>query len=220
MEYRQNITDFLDKVERAGLNYAIITGKHENLKEVHLINPKNFVQDLDIVFFGINWRDLHNKLLSIGLKHIASNTYHYSPFPLTDDIYLPIDIYIDYINVDYYKIFSVDKNSIQIINGYRCISEEDYFIYQFTEPLIKFSEYKKRHRIRLLRYLEEGALDSKTKKKLYSIIGTYATNHIITSLLNDAEIDKRVIKVIKLHLLFQHGNLLRILKKRIFHYET
>ncbi|WP_457598120.1 hypothetical protein [Hydrogenimonas sp.] len=207
-----NTQAIISKLKEENLSYAVITGTFEEAGTLHEQKTKNLQSDLDIVFFDISRTWLHEKLLNLGLKHIEFNTYTYAA---EDGSTLPIDIYIDYINTGYYLLFPIQRENIQEYNGYNIISENDYILYQTLEPLIKFSGYKKRHWYRLKRYMDEGYFTSDIKERLCSIIGYVLATYLIDTISKKDHVDKKIVQLIKLRLLFKHGNFLRMVKQRI-----
>jgi len=201
---------FLNKLNKLDLKYAVITGIYEELID------DDTVRDLDIVFFDISCKDLKDILYKIGVKHNIYNNYLYE----YKNAKLPIDIYIDYINTGYYFLFKIDKNDLINRNGICTITENDYIVYQFLEPIIKFSEYKNRHKIRLKKYIQTGYVTPEVQKKLQNIIGIYFTNYLINVLKNDKQINQFVLKLLKLKLLFINNNFIRLIKKRILKNEN
>jgi len=152
MNHEYLIDAFITKLQGKDISYAIITGKYEKLGVAEEKKERNFVEDLDIVFFDTTEEIIHRHLIEMGLKQISHHTYKFQK----NGYELPVDIFIDFINSGYYYLFPIDKNNLTIKNNRICISEHDYILYQILEPLIKFSGYKKRHFIRLRKYFMNG----------------------------------------------------------------
>jgi hypothetical protein len=206
-----NVNSFLEKLKSKNVTYAVITGIYEEEGALVEKRDTNFIEDLDIVFFDISCTDLKALLLVMGVEHIINNTYSYK----TKEGVLPIDIYIEAINVGYYYLFRLNTEDIIAQDDKMIIREDDYVMYQFLEPLIKFSDYKKRHRHRLNKYLDNGYLTEDIKQRLYAIIGKYSTEYIITSLQKETKISKFFIKLVKIKLLFINHNFFRLFNKRV-----
>jgi len=208
----QNAQTIISKLMEKKLSFAIITGRFEEAGTLHEQETKNLQADLDIVFFDISRAQLHEKLLNLGLEHVEFNTYKYIA---QDKSILPIDIYIDFINTGYYSLFPIQKENLLDCDGYNIISESDYIVYQILEPLIKFSGYKKRHWYRLKRYIDEGYFTSEIKERLCSIVGCFLATCLIDTISKKDHVDKKIVQLIKLRLLFKHGNFLRMMEQRI-----
>ncbi len=158
--------------------------------------------DIDIVFFNVRDKDVINKLALLGHK-IEGNSFIIN----TPNDSFRLDFYINCVNCGYYKIINLsfkDKIFVDI---------SDYCVIQLLEPLIKFSEYKKRHIGRLKYFKDNGLLDNQViSKKLKFIIGFYFT---VVLLKNTRTSFSRIfIKFLKLRLLFSNGNLLCMFKSR------
>jgi len=208
----KTISEFLNKLSKYNIKYAVITGKYEAKGSLVEKEEANYVEDLDIVFFDITCEGLKKIFKDIGVEHIINNTYKYKIYSSE----FPIDIYIDYINVGYYYLFKINKERVIHKDDKIIINENDYIIYQFLEPLIKFSEYKTRHKYRLQKYMDNEYITHPIKEKLYTVIGEYCTEYILTSLRENKTISRTFIKLIKLRLLLINNNFYRLLQKRVF----
>ncbi len=203
--------EIISKLSGRGVKFAIIGGKYEK-DGLHFQQKKDgLVGDLDIVFFNTDFEKLKNELQAIGIKHIEYQTYLF----IKNEVHLPIDIYIDYINTGYYYLFKIDAKGLKNIDGVPYVSERDYILYQLIEPLIKFSEYKPRHIYRLQKYYENGYFTLEIKHALARIVGPFFAKYILTTVEKKSSIDKRIIKLIKLRLLLINGNFKRMIKERI-----
>ena len=216
MHQNEKILEILSKLETENLSYAVITGKFEEDGTAYEQTTSALKPDLDIVFFSITKSELHRKLIEIGLEHVHSNSYRYKS---QNNKALPIDIYIEYINAGYYYLFPIDSKKIRRKNCRNEICEEDYILYQLIEPLIKFSGYKKRHLYRINKYLENGYITPEIKQRLYSIIGQYFADKILKNIQEKTPINRITVKMIKMRLLFKHGNFFRMINQRIFQHE-
>lgn len=207
-----NLTlEFLNKLKTTGLKYAIISGKYDEVGVEAEKVDSDFIEDLDIVFFDVTETILYDKLEKLGLKNNIFNSFRYN----VQDDFLPIDIYIDYINCGYYYLFKIDKNNLQNINGFSFIKEEDYIFYQLIEPLVKFSTYKKRHKVRLNAYYTNNFINDKIRNKFKKLVGKKVFTEIFQFLFEDKDFSKNLLKLLKLRLLFKNNNLLRLINKRI-----
>ena len=158
--------------------------------------------DIDIVFFNVRAKDVINKLALLGHK-IEGNSFIIN----TPNDSFRLDFYINCVNCGYYKIINLsfkDKIFVDI---------SDYCVIQLLEPLIKFSEYKKRHIRRLKYFKDQGLLDNqRISKKLKFIVGFYFTVVLLQK--KRTVFSGIFIKLLKLRLLFANGNLLRMFKSR------
>ena len=158
--------------------------------------------DIDIVFFNVNAKDITKSLTLLGHK-IEGNSFIINA---PNDSFR-LDFYINCVNCGYYKIINLsfkDKIFVDI---------SDYCVVQLLEPLIKFSEYKKRHIGRLKYFKDNGILDNQLiSKKLKFIIGFYFTVVLLKN--TRTSFSGIFIKFLKLRLLFANGNLLRMFKSR------
>ncbi len=217
MSLDKNIKDVITKLQKERLSFAVITGKYEREGTLYEQKRNNIHPDLDLVFFDISKDQLHEKLLNCGLEHVNHNTYRYIG---ENGSLLPIDIYIEFINTGYYYIFKIDVKNLKISEGYNTISENDYIVYQILEPLIKFSGYKKRHIYRIKQYMKDGYITTDIKQYLCSIIGCFFTNKLLESIKQGKTISGTTIKMIKVMLMFKHGNFFRMIKQRVLKDES
>jgi len=134
----------LKLLENSNLKFKIITGKHEVIGslEESKIN-KQYVPDIDIVF-DAKKKTIKQDLEKCGFMSIEGIAYVYSL-----DKSIHIDAYSKYISVGSLKIF---KPSFE--DKLLKIKEEEYYIYQLVEPLLKFGFYYKRHLTRIKIYEE------------------------------------------------------------------
>lgn len=207
----QTVNKFVNELLAYNIKYAVITGAYEVEGCLVEKEERNFVEDLDIVFFDITCEELQRIFEDIGVEHYIHNTYKYK-LNLNE---LPIDIYIDYINVGYYYLFKINKEDLINKNGRIIINENDYIIYQFLEPLVKFSEYRIRHKYRLKKYINNEYITDSFKKRLYGVIGRYCTEYILNALIENKLISENFIKLLKIRLLFINNNFYRIFQKRM-----
>lgn len=216
MHQNEKALEIISKLEKENLSYAVITGKFEEDGIAYEQTTGTLEPDLDIVFFGISKSELHRKLIEMGLEHIYYNSYRYKS---SDSENLPVDIYIEYISAGYYYLFPIDPKSIKRQYNRYVISEEDYILYQFIEPLIKFSGYRKRHLYRMNKYITNGYITPEIKQKFYSITGRYFTNRVLKSIQEEKPINTVTVKMIKMRLLLKHGNFFRMINQRIFQHD-
>ena len=216
MHQNEKALEILSKLEKENLSYAVITGKFEEDGTAYEQTTGALEPDLDIVFFGISKSELHRKLIEMGLEHVHYNSYRYRS---QDNKTLPVDIYIEYINAGYYFLFPTDSKKIRRENHRNVICEKDYILYQLVEPLIKFSGYKKRHLYRINKYIEHGYITPEIKQKLYNITGRHFANEILKNIQNKTPINRITVKMIKMRLLFKHGNFFRMIYQRIFQHD-
>tara|TARA_A100001037_G_scaffold280765_1_gene283813 strand:- start:2027 stop:2614 length:588 start_codon:yes stop_codon:yes gene_type:complete len=183
--------------------FAIIKGRFDSE-----IPPDSKInEDLDIVISlasinsfknKIDFRNKFRQVNELTFINVNSNKH--------------IDLYCQYLSVGYYYYLKINPNAF----SQGSVSENEYLIYLILDPLLKFSSYRKRHRLKIQRYAEKGSLKMITND-LSKIIGRRMAVNLISRLsVGEYRLSPLFIKNCKFRLLFINGNFTRMLRVRLY----
>ena len=190
-------------LEKSCIPYAVIRAEGE----LYRINEiKDCKLDLDIVLNCTAQQILPQLVKSTDFKQIDQHSF------LDIKKNLRIDLYFKTINVGYYHFLKIQESSFKR----KIVSHSEYVIYQLLDPLLKFSYYHPRHKLRLEKYISDG-IDQKIIQTLEKIIG-YRLSCILLKKISNKEFVFSVsfIQRCKFRMLFINGNFVKMIKSRVF----
>ena len=198
------MTNLFKFLEDKKIAYAVLKGAYDkdSIKEEDF----GFRNDLDIVLDCSKEDVFHFFQEDHRFKYLKNNSF----LAIADN--RRIDLYFKTLNVGYYHFLKVNTSSFKSNK----VSETEYIIYQILDPLLKFSNYKKRHEYRLIQYFKNGISDD-LQISLKQIIGCKLTRILLNNISESKfSIPSSVIKKCKFRMLFINGNFVRMIKSRVF----
>lgn len=194
----------LEILEENNISYILISGKYD--EESYKTEEKEFKPDLDIIINIENFSKIR-KLFNKERFNILDENSIFDKY-----LKLRIDMYFKSVNVGYYHFLFPDKHSYKL----KHLSEEDYIIYQLLDPLLKFSKYHNRHKFRLNKYFK-NEIPKEVSLRLSKIIGKFLTKILLNKIYNsEFVIEKQIIRLIKIRILFINGNFVKMFNTRFF----
>lgn len=202
----------INSLKEVGVLFSVIKGKFSITGiEAELKSNPNFIDDLDIV--------LHEPIDSFLEKVSRDNNFlkinqlQYVFVENRNEIV--IDIYSYWISTNEFRYLKPRSNEQLYLN------EQDYMIYLLFDPLIKFGEYKIRHRVQIEAYKNEGSFNNKSfRNRLRQLIFPFDKLFLNWIMGKSIYMQRRVQKLIKARLLINQILYPSVLINKIKYYAT
>ena len=189
----------INYLKNQNIPFAVIQGEFD--KEVD--QKLSILGDLDIVLNQPNFLSLTTPDY---LKKINKSTFKNQKTKKN------IDLYFQFLNVGYYRYLRISNDSFKR----ETVSEQEYLIYLIIDPILKFSKYHHRHRLKINKYINNGSIQN-IRPNLNRILGKRLTKKLINRfILENYNIESSFVRRCKFRLLFINGNFARMLQVRIF----